>query len=424
MPVKAIKLDSFPYRAISVIPALVFLTLAFFCVKWGLANTVSLKADLKEVADLAAGMAPDDPQTHYASAVLHQKTFLPEDLQISLAEFEKAAALAPHNYLLWLEVGHSRERNGDPAGAEKALRRASELAPNYALVRWALGNTLLRQGRTDEAFSEIRRAVDGDDKYTGPAAVTAWQIFDGDLAKVRQAIGDSTRINAALAVFLSGQKHFDEAFAIWDALPANDKRGTFKQNGEDLYAQLVEARKYRSALKVFSDVIAPEGEPVTPGQIANGGFESALKPTGARVFEWQIADSLQPQIGSDTGQKHSGSRSLVIIYDSAAPKDFRAVSQTVVVEPGKAYSFEIFYKSNLTATATFYWEIVSAIDGKALGSTDPAAGNSDWKGQRAKFTVPGNTEAVIVRLVRAQCATGLCPITGKIWFDDLSLSAE
>jgi Flp pilus assembly protein TadD len=424
MPVKAIKLESYPYRALAALPAAFFLTLAFFCVKWALANTASLKAEFKEVADLTVGMAPDDPQTHYAAAVLHQKTFLPEDLQISLTEFEKAAALAPHNYLLWLEVGHSRERNGDSAGAERALRRALALAPNYAQAQWALGNNLLRQARTDEAFVEIRRAVEGDDKYTNPAASTAWQIFDGDLARVRQAIGDSSRINAALVVFLSGQKRFDEAFAIWDALPADEKRVTFKQNGEGFYAQLLEAKKYRAASKVYSDVMALEGDKTTPGQIANGGFESALKPTGASVFEWQIADSLQPQIGSDTGQKHSGTRSLVMIYDSAGPKDFRAVSQTVIVEPGKAYTFEIFYKADLKAAATFNWQVFDAADGKLLGATDPVLTNSDWKGQRAKFTVPAGREAVVIRLARVECNTGLCPITGRIWFDDLSLNAD
>ena len=321
-------------------------------------------------------------------------------------------------------IGQFPRKKWRSGRGERALRRALELAPNYAQVQWALGNNLLRQGRTDEAFAEIRRAVEGDEKYTNSAASTAWQIFDGDLGRVRVAIGDSSRINAALAVFLSGQKRFDEAFAIWDTLPENEKRTTFKQNGDGLYAQLLEAKKYRAAAKVFSDVLAPEGEKITPGQIANGGFENALKPIGAAVFEWQIADSLQPQIGSDTGQKHSGNRSLVMIYDSAGPKDFRAVSQTVVVEPGKTYTFEIFYKADLKAATTFNWQVFDAVDGKLLGATDPVLTSSDWKGQRAKFTVPGNSEAVIIRLARVECGAGLCPITGKIWFDDLGLSAE
>lgn len=424
MPIKAIKLESFASRAILAVPAVIFLTFTFFCVKWGLARTASLRAEFKEVADLTVVWAPDDPQTHYSSAALHQRTFLPEDLQISVTEFEKATALAPHSYLLWLELGSGRERSGDSPAAERALRRAVELAPNYAQLRWALGNILLRQGRTDEAFVEIRRAVAGDEKYTSSAASTAWQMFDGDLAKVRQAIGDSSRINAALAGFLAGQKRLDEAFVIWDSLPPEEKSTTFREISTGFYGQLIEAKKYRAASRVFSEVLAADGERATPGQITNGGFENALKPTGASVFEWQIADTLQPQIGSDTGQKHSGSRSLVMIYDSAGPKDFRAVTQTVIVEPGKTYTFEIFYKANLMTTATFIWQVVDAADGKVLGTTEPVSANSDWKAQRGKFTASANSEAVVIRLARVECGAGLCPISGRIWFDDLSLKAE
>jgi tetratricopeptide (TPR) repeat protein len=423
MPVKAIKIDSLPSRAILLAAAVVLLTGAFFSVKWGLANTASSKAEYKEVADLMVGWAPDDPQTHYTSAVLHERTFLPEDLPVSLSEYEKAAALAPHNFLLWLELGKARERSGDPAGAERTLRKALELAPNYAQVRWALGNNLLRQGRSDEAFAEIRQAASSDEKYVGPAASMAWQVFDGDINLVRRTIGDSAGINVALSAILRGQKRLDEAFAIWELLTPEEKGVTYKQASSDLYGQLVDARKYRAALTVFSSALAGEDDEGYPGKISNGGFENAIKPQNAAVFEWQIAEALKPQIAADTAQKRSGIRSLVLIFNSADGKDFRTISQTIVVEPGKTYQFELFYKSDLKTAATFKWEVAGFTDGKIL-STEPVAESADWTPQRLKFTVPPNTEAIAVRLARVPCRTGLCPISGRIWFDDLSLTAE
>jgi tetratricopeptide (TPR) repeat protein len=424
MPVKAIKIDSLPSRAILLAAAAVLLTGAFFSVKWGLANTAASKAEYKEVAELTVSWAPDDPQTHYTSAVLHERTFLPEDLPVSLSEYEKAAALAPHNFLLWLELGKARERNGDPVSAERTLRKALELAPNYAQVRWALGNNLLRQGRSDEAFTEIRQAASSDEKYVGPAASMAWQVFDGDINLVRNTIGDSARINVALSAILMGQKRLDEAFAIWELLTPEEKSVTFKQASSDLYGHLLDARKYRAALAVFSSALAgKDDDEGSPGKISNGGFENAIKPQNAAVFEWQIAEALKPQIAADTAQKHTGMRSLVLIFNSDDGKDFRTVSQTIVVEPGKTYQLELFYKSDLKTAATFKWEVAGFTDGKIL-STEPVAESADWTPQRLKFTVPANTEAIAVRLARVPCRTGLCSITGRIWFDDLTLSAE
>lgn len=423
MSLKVIKIDSLAYRAALLALAFVFAGVAFFSMKWALANTAASRAAFKEVADLTISMSPNDPQTHYASAVLHERSFLPEDLGISLTEFEKATALAPHNYLLWLQLGRSRERNGDQAGGERALRRALELAPNYSEVQWSLGNHMLRQGRPDDAFSLIRKAA-ADDRYTNPAVAIAWEFLDGDLTRVRQAIGDLPGINAALASYLAKQKKFDEAFTVWDALPLDEKRNTYRSNAETFYAQLLEAKKYRDAGRIYSEVFAAQGEGPTPGQITNGGFEAPLKPTGAPVFEWQVADSLQPQIGQDTGQKHGGGRSLVMIVNSADGKDFRTVTQTVVVDPGKTYVFSLFYRSELTTSATYFWEIVDPVDGKVTGSTEPVAASSDWKEQQVKFTASANAEAVLIRLARAHCGTGICPVSGRVWFDDFVLKSQ
>jgi len=428
MPVKLIKLEFTVYRVLLLLPAVFFVALAFFCVKWGLANTASHRIDpdrvpeFRDVAAALVSMAPDDPQTHYASAVLHERSFLPEDLAVSASEFEKATSLAPYNYLLWLELGRSRERTGDATGGERALRRAKEFAPNYSDVQWALGNNLVRQGKMDEGFAEMRNAVAGDEKYASAAAATAWEFFDGDMARVGQMIGDSSRIHVALVGYLGRQKRFDEAFAIWDSIQPEEKTTLYKQAGTELYGYLLEAKKFRLASQVFSQVLAGDGENAAPGRIANGGFEYPIKPHDAFIFEWHIAEGAQPQISPDTGQKRGGERSLVMILASATGKEFRAVSQTVIVEPGKPYTFDLFYKTELKASSTFNWEIVDAVDGKVLASSEPVNANSDWTSQRVKFNAPASTEAVVIRLARVQCGAAICPINGRIWFDDLGLS--
>ncbi|MDQ3132254.1 MAG: tetratricopeptide repeat protein [Acidobacteriota bacterium] len=423
MPVKSIKINSFASRTILSALALFCLIIAFFFAKWCLANALATQADFKELADIAVAAAPDDPQTHQISAILLEKTFLPEDLSKSVEEYEKATALSPHNYLYWLALGRAREQTGDADGAEKALRKASQLAPNYAQVRWTLGNALLRQEKSAEAVSEIRRAIQSDPNLTSPAISAFWQIYEGDVSQTRQAIGDSSEANAALAVFLARQSRFDEASEIWNSLPSELKATGLKKSGEELLGQFTAAKKYRAAQRISAEIFGGEAVNAAFEQITNGGFEADVKMQNAGIFEWQIADGSQPQIGLDNQIRRSGERSLLLIFNSTDGKTFRPVSQTATVAPEKSYRLSVFFKAELKTSAGLKWEIADAADGKILGSTAAIAGNADWTNAAINFTTAKTTEAVIIRLTRENCQSLICPISGKIWFDDFSLTA-
>lgn len=418
--IKSIKLESPARRAILLAAALFCVTGAFFFAKWCFGSTIALQAVYKEVADLAIAFAPSDPQSHFSLAVLHEKSFSIEDMPASVAEYEKATALSPNDFRLWLALGKARERNGDAAGAENALRRALELAPNYSEVQWTLGNILLRQGKTAEAFAEIRKAVAGDAKYTNQAVATASDMFDGELAQIKQNLGDSMQINAALAGFLTRRKLFEEALGIWNALPENERKTTFRKNGEEIFNEMIAAKKYRSALEIQKQL----GDTInmTIGKITNGGFEEGIKIPNPNLFDWQISEGAQPQIGPNNAQKRGGNLSLLIIFNSSDGKEFRHVSQTIAVEPGKKYSLEAFYKSELKTSATLKWEIADATDGKILAATEAISANADWSALKAEFTASENTEAVIIRLARDGCKSPICPISGSVWFDDFSIN--
>ncbi len=423
MSVKSIKIESAASRAFLSAAILICVLAAYFFVKWCLANAIASRAPDREVAELAISLAPNDPQTHYTLAVLNEKTFLAEDLPKSLAEFERATALAPHDYRLWLALGKARERSGDAAGAELAVRRALALAPNYAQVQWTLGNVLLRGGKIEAAFAEIRRAAASEDAYRNPAAATAWQISGGNLADVKKYLGDSPNLNSALAVFLAKQKRLAEAVELWNALPAESKTKISQSDGEELFRELIAAKKYRDARQIQSSLNSQSGaESFALGQITNGGFESEVKRDKAGIFDWQIADGAQPQIGFDDKQKFGGSRSLVIIFNSNDGKDFRQISQTIAIGSAGKYVLGMFYKSDLKTAATLRWEIADAADGKVLAATDSISNVADWTNLKVEFAASENTQAVALRLVRESCKSIICPISGKVWFDDFSIT--
>lgn len=418
MAIKSIALNGYAGRGAVFAVALLGVFLIYFVAKFCLADAVATNAVSKEMAEVAVGFSSNNPNAHYILGAFNERSFLPQDSAKVLPEYETAASLSPADYRLWFEIGKIRDREGDPAGAEKAYRKALELAPNYSRLHWAIGNLLLRQGMTEEAFVEIRRAVDNDPLYSAPAANVAWQFFDGDIATISQKIGDSDRIKSALSTFLAKRQRFDEAFALWNSLSEQEKKTTYKTDGEALFQSLIEAQKFRDAASVQKQIGGTEAAEAE--KISNPGFETEVNPSNKNSFLWTIAAGQQPQVGLDEKQKHGGSRSLVIVFPGSG-QDFRPIQQTIVVQGGKTYNLEIFTRTDLKTAATFKWEVVNVSDNKILGSTADAPVSSDWTPLTAQFVTPTDSQAVMIRLARAKCPNTLCPISGRIWFDDFGL---
>ncbi|MEO8573737.1 MAG: tetratricopeptide repeat protein [Pyrinomonadaceae bacterium] len=419
MPTKSLKIDTAWKKAILAAVGGLCIFASWSFTKWGMASSAAVRAEDADVAEFVTGLAPDDPQTHYSAAVLLEKSFEQGDIQKSLNELEIATGLAPENYLYWLDLGRARERSGDTEGAERALRRALDLAPNYARVQWALGNALLRQGRVDEAFAEIQKAVTGDPvAFANPAAVTAWQFFDRDITMIRRFGGGSIQLDAALTALLVREKLLDDAVELWKGIPPAERRTTLRETGTMLVGALLGEKRFRSAIDVSAG-LDENGESISE-QVTNGGFEMAVKPTGSGPFEWTIAPGLQPQIVLTTGQKHGGSNSLLIVFNSNDGKEFRAISQLVAVQPNTPYELEIFYQADVKTNASFKWEVVDAVDGKRIAVSDAIANKANWSPLLLKFTSSPAADGIILRLIRDNCGQ-ICPVTGSIGFDDISL---
>src|SRR5687767_4978530 len=132
--------------------------LLWFFIRWNFASAVAWRVDpaaaeSKQIVGWLTDLAPADPQAHITAGRVLEKTFDSADLTSAVAEYEKAVELSPHNYLIWLDLGRTKSMNGDTAGAHSAYEQAHHLAPNYAAVQWVYGNSLVRQGSTDEGFA-------------------------------------------------------------------------------------------------------------------------------------------------------------------------------------------------------------------------------------------------------------------------------
>lgn len=425
MQTEGFSIDNVPKRVAAAFLILFVLAFSAFAIIWGFGNAAASQAEFVEVADQAVSLSPNDPQTQYATAVLLDKSFEAGDFERALKHYEHAAELAPNDYWLWLELGRAYERRGEAERGIAAMRYAFKLAPNYSVVQWTLGNAILRTGNSVEAFELIRKAVAGDPKYTEPAANLAWQMNSGDLSAVRAAVGDSVRLTAALAGILAREKKFDEAAAVWDGIPAEDRQRTLSEAGKALLNGMIDARRYQAAVKIAADVVKSGEDRFAEGQIFNGGFESPVRPSGASIFDWQLGNGQNPQIVLTNGQKHSGNNSLVLVFNAAdRAGDIRGFTQTVAVKPGGSYILRIHYRAEMTATATFQWSVTNASDGSPIAASEPLKPRTDWAVSEIRFTVPSNTDGVFVSFSRGACAAGSCAAAGNMWFDDISLTEQ
>lgn len=416
-----LKLDSLGKRVIVAAGFLVVLILFAFSTLKLLANAVAQGADEPASAEFAAWISPDEPYAYYISGFYLERSMRSDDLPRSLEMYDKAAALEPFDYLLWLEYGKALERNGRPEDAEKALKHAESVAPNYSEVQWALGNVLIRNGKADDGFAHLRKAVEGNKKFAKPAASLAWDIFEGDVSAVERTVGDSNAVKASVAAFLSNQGKFDESLRVWRAIPEAERRDAHSDSGKQILNAMLKQKRYALAAEVQADLsdVGPRLE-----KVSNGGFEAEVASKGSGAFEWNIAEGKRPTIGISVEQKRSGGKSLAVIFGGSSTDNFRQVSQAVAVRPETEYRFKAFYRSDLKAEKTMYWQISDANSGKVLAESPPFESESDWVPLSASFLTASGSEGIVIKLLREKCTGRGCQISGRVWLDDVSIEKE
>lgn len=414
------------------VPLLLLALAALYCgwvgVRWGIGNTMAETAPASyatdptaafESAEAAARLAPHDPYTHLMLARLNQASFEPAAVPRALAEYEQAAALAPNDYMTWMEAGRARAALGDTEGGVAALQRAAGLAPNYTQPRWHLGNALLRAGRTEEALAELRRAADLDPTLRPQVFNLAWQVYGPDLSRVVDAVGKTAESRAQLVAVLAGRGNLEDAQGVWEGLGPEGRRG--QQVVADALSRAIYAKgQYRRALAILSEGSFPG---LVVGQFHDGGFESEIAPGARTLFGWNVTQG-SGQVVIDARGAHGGRRSLRIAFNASMQVDFRNVWQTIAVEPGVRYRLSFFVKTEELRSAATLAAMVSepaSPDTPFAGSAPVAQGTQDWQPVSFEFTAGPKTEAVLVRLTRVSCAEGACPIYGKIWYDDFNL---
>jgi tetratricopeptide (TPR) repeat protein len=370
----------------------------------------AIGANSLAAADQAIQLTPADPDAHRARATVLNSLRRFAEAESSL---ETATNLRKGHASQWLELGTTREELGDNEGALTAFDQAVLCAPYYGQTHWQRGNLLLRLGRYDEAFADLREAAASNPKFLPNAIDLAWNLTGGAIPATEDLLqlhDDQARL--AYARFLAGKglgAQVVQQVRLLSA-PLSD------ENKEELVRLLAASRKYADAFELAKGTDTLEG-------VVNGGFEQPLTFKNV-YFRWVIFErQAQAKFALDVAEKFSGGKSLQITFNGEWSPGGSLLSQTIVAQPGQRYrlSFAVKTKDLVTGGAPRI-VLTDATNDRILAKSDafPQATNG-WQQMNVEFTTPSKSEAVVISLAREKCSSSPCPIFGVVWLDEFAL---
>lgn len=406
-----------------IIVALIFL---FFSVKWLVANLFAELTSVSDpqaaaVADLATGLSPGDPFALWLKTKIARDEFSMDSVDRATTLTEGIVRLSPNDFRWWVELGRAYEQSEQPVRAEAALKQAVTLAPEYTFPRWQLGNFLLRRGRTEEAFAELKRATEKSSVYREQVFALAWDYFDKDPARVEMLAGEAPDMRASLAMFYAVRGAAPDALRNWNLLSPeqqeeNKKLLPIMAQGLFDKLELRESLEFAKAAGIDADA--------NIGAVTNAGFEKLLGHPDDTLFGWNIyRGDGRIEISADSNVKREGNRSIRTNFKGYLKPELHNIVQVIALESGASYRMSVWLRTeNLRSGGMPVMQILNMKDNSLLATTQPfAAGTNDWTQLTLDFKVPEDSSGVSVRTARVYCP-GECPLVGTMWYDEIVLT--
>src|SRR5712692_9461441 len=380
-----------------------------------------------EAYERATRLEPSDPRNWYLQGRFWQYNFEDPDAARAIRSYLSALSLNPASSETWLDLATAYESEANPAAARDAFLHAKNVYPLSAEVAWRYGNFLLRQGELEPAFTEMRLAVQADPKRAPEAfsrSLRAGSSIETTLDRVLPPISE-----AYLDVIWdqSTDGHTGNALKVWDRLASLHPRFSL-QDSFSLVDALLAERRIAEASRAWDQAVHFAGLAdlqSPPGSVLwDGGFESSVKGGG---FSWLISEGFREvQVGIDTQEKHSGNRSLRLIFNGKSNINFTGVCHYVSVQPSTAYRFSAWIRTRaLTTDQGIRFQLHSlGTQDTSTAVTSQVHGTAPWTRIELPWSSGKSVEEMQVCLVRFPSEEAENKIQGTAWVDDVALVPE
>ena len=375
----------------------------------------------------AVRLEPADAQNWYLLGRYWQYNLEDPDAARAIRSYLSALSFNPASYETWLDLASAYESEGNLVAARDAFLRAKKVYPLSAGVCWRYGNFLLRQGQLDSAFSEMRLAVQADPHRAAEAfsrALRAGSSLESTIDRVLPPITEAY-LDVIWDQTTDGQT--ENALKVWDRLPPLHPRISLYDSFSLVIAlmtqkRIAEASRVWDQAVLFAGLADLQGP---PGSVLwDGGFESNVTGGG---FSWLLPQGTRGvQLGSDTQEKHSGNRSLRLIFDGKFNVNFTDVCHYVPVEPSTTYLFSAWVKTRALTTDQGLRFRLNPLDThhSAIVNTSEIHGTAPWTRIELPWTSANDGHELQVCLVRFPSEEPENKIQGTAWVDDVALVPE
>jgi Tfp pilus assembly protein PilF len=369
----------------------------------------------------------DNPQYYDALGTLTHFYGNTRDLDASVAFYEKATRLGPHDAHFWSDLGAAYDWAGRTNDALSAFERAIHLFPNSPEINWRFANFAFRTHKIPEALQALRIVLAGStpphrdvfqlatrathdngailEEMLPPQASTyfdylSFQIETGNMSAAEQVWEWLLQLNLPFAL--------SQAFPYLDALIQHREVGRL-------------AAAWSSLRERFQAQIRPRME--APNLITNGEFKYDILNGG---LDWRVIPAEGAVVSVDSRNSIEKPQGLRIEFDGKRNLDYEHVFQYVLVHPNTRYKFSGYLRTNgITTDSGPRFQIFDAFDmGKLFLSTENVVGTSGWSPERVEFKTGADTHLLIVRVARPASTKLDNQISGTVWINQVTLTAK
>ncbi|HWZ99921.1 MAG TPA: tetratricopeptide repeat protein [Candidatus Dormibacteraeota bacterium] len=373
----------------------------------------------------AARIEPGDPHNWYLLGRFYQYDFEQPDPAAALHALLVARSLDPLSAETLLDLATNYDDAGKTADARAAYLEAKRVYPLSAEVLWRYGNFLLRQNEIEEAFPEIRKAVELDPKRGAEAFSRCRRVVPDASEILDRVIPPQLGTYLDIISDLANDGQLDVALQVWQR--AKGFPGTL-QIYDIIYLTdaLIQANRAQEANRFWQQAAKKLAVPAPadpPGSaIWDGSFETGLSSGG---FAWHFPPQTKGvQIKFDLQEKHSGAKSLQLMFTGRSNIYFSEVCHWAEVEPGKPYLLSAWVRTKaLTTDQGIRFSLYSNTPGRpTVVLTQDVHGDQPWTDITLPWIAPPGVPLAQVCVVRSPSEQADGDISGIAWVDDVSLT--
>ena len=378
-------------------------------------------ASLKKGAALLPGNAEAwDRLGHY-----YRYSFFDTDIPAAVANFQRATQVNRLSSNYWLDLGEAYDANSQPREAEQAYEHARDVDPKSAVVALNYGYFLIREGRNQDGYEELRRAVQTDPLQLPLIVRQVWHSSHDANELLDHVVPADVESYLAVLDFFASIHNAPPGMAVWERLIAAKKPFPLERAFPFL-DELIQENDADNARRVWSEAVSVAGdsnlEIAGDSLICDGRFQTDFPDGG---LGWRWLPDLGMTINFDGAPSPGKGRTVRIDFNGGVNSDLKHPSQYVAVQPGQTYHFHALLRTeDITTESGMRFRISDPAHPEALNlETDNLTGSQPWTNVDQDVATPADAHFLLIELFRSPSRRFENKLGGTVWIGDVSLIA-